>query len=114
MFPRKTNVTFFGSKYNRSVADGSITQELTEQYEKHQARKETARKEKEQDKQLAKMHSNIYAATFDLQAVLYTPCSLVSLMYYMRIFCYYNFTVFSLATLSGSCYVWTEVEAKRG
>ena len=102
------------TKYNRSVADGSITQELTEQYEKHQARKETARKEKERDKQLAKMHSNIYAATFDLQAVLYTPCSLVSLMYYMRKFCYYNFTIFSLATLSGSCYVWTEVEAKRG
>ena len=96
------------------MADGSITQELTEQYEKHQARKETDRKEKERDKQLTKTHSNIYAATFDLQAVLYTPCSLVSLMYYMRKFCYYKFTVFSLATLLGSCYVWTEFEAKCG
>lgn len=52
---------------------------------------------KERDKQLAK---NTCAATFDLQAVLYTP--------------YNNFTVFSLATLSGTCYVRTEVETKCG
>lgn len=102
------------TRYHRSMADGSATEELKQQYAIHQARKNTAREEKERDKQLAKAHTNIYAATFDLQAVLYTPCSMVSLMYYMRKFCCYNFTVFSLANLTGTCYVWTEVEGKRG
>ena len=70
------------TKYHRSMADGSGTDELEQQYDIHQARKTTAR-EKERDEQLAKSNANIYAATFDLQAVLYTPCSMVSLMYYM-------------------------------
>ena len=102
------------TKYHRSMADGSATDELQQQYAIHQARKTTAREEKERDKQLAKANTNIYAATFDLQAVLYTPCSMVSLMYYMRKFCCYNFTVFSLANMTGTCYLWTEVEGKRG
>ncbi|MEW8548304.1 MAG: hypothetical protein AB2693_32775 [Candidatus Thiodiazotropha sp.] len=102
------------TKNHRSVADGSATQELEQQYAIHQTRKNTARDEKERDKQLAKTHPNIYAATFDLQAVLYTLCSMVSLMYYMRKFCCYNCTVFSLANLTGTCNLWTEVEGKRG
>lgn len=39
---------------------------------------------------------------------------MVSLMYYMRKFCCYNCTVFSLANLTGTCNLWTEVEGKRG
>ena len=39
---------------------------------------------------------------------------MVSLMYYMRKFCCYNFTVFYLANLTGTCYLWTEVTGKRG
>ena len=39
---------------------------------------------------------------------------MVSLMFYMRKFCCYNFTVFYLANLTGTCYLWTEVEGTRG
>ena len=39
---------------------------------------------------------------------------MVSLMYYMRKFCCFNFTVFCLANLTGICYLWTEIEGKRG
>ena len=49
-----------------------------------------------------------------LQAMLYMTCSMVSLMYYMRNFRFNTFTVFSLALLTGTCYVWTEVQGKRG
>ena len=96
------------------MADGSATatDELKQRYAIHQDRKTTAREEKEPDKQLAKANANIYAATFDLQAVLYTPYSMASLMYYMRKFCCYNFTVSILANLT--CNLWSEVEGKRG
>ena len=87
------------------MADGSATDELKQQYAIHQARRTTAREDKERHIQLAKANANIYDATFDLQAVLYTPCSMVSLMYYMRKLCCYNFTVFSLANLTGTCYL---------
>ena len=100
------------TKYHRSMADGSATDELGQQYAIHQDRKTTAREEKERDKQLAKANAYIYAATFDLQAVLYTPYSMANLMYYMRKFCCYNFTVSILANLT--CNLWSEEEGKRG
>ena len=51
---------------------------------------------------------------FDIQSVLYTPCTLVSLMYYMRKLCCYNLSVYNLSNQSGTCYLWSEVEAGRG
>ena len=56
----------------------------------------------------------MYVATFDLQAVLSTPCSLVSQIYYMRKLNSYNFTFYNLVNKSGTCYLWSEVDAKRG
>jgi hypothetical protein len=44
--------------------------------------KEREREEKELDKQKAKSDSAVYAATFDLEAVLYTPCSTVSQIFW--------------------------------
>ena len=70
----KKNQCNLCTKYHRSMTDGSATDELKQQYAIHQARKTTAREEKEHDKQLAKANANIYAATVLLiQAVLYTP-----------------------------------------
>ena len=39
---------------------------------------------------------------------------MISLMYYMRKFCCFKFTVFCFANLTGTCYLWTEIEGKRG
>jgi hypothetical protein len=41
-----------------------------------------AREEKEHAKERAKVNQSVYAATFDLEAVLYTPCSNVSQIFY--------------------------------
>jgi hypothetical protein len=64
--------------------EGNLTPVLKEEYEKHHERKVKAREEMKRDKELAKSSNDIFVATFDLQAVLATPCSLVSQLYYMR------------------------------
>jgi len=55
-----------------------------------------------------------FVATFDLQAVLQTLCSLVSQIYYMRKLNCYNLSIYNLGSQSATCYLWTEVDAKRG
>ena len=56
----------------------------------------------------------MFVCTFDLQSLLYTPLSLVSVMYYIRKLCCYNLSVYNLGTQAGTCYVWSETEAGRG
>lgn len=100
--------------YHRALEEGTVTAEQKDDYEKHQQRKKRAREEKETDKIKAQSQSNVHVACFDLQSVLYTPCSLVSVMYYMRKLCCYNLTFYSLGDHKGTCFVWSEVDAKRG
>ncbi|XP_045161170.2 uncharacterized protein LOC123526189 [Mercenaria mercenaria] len=83
-------------------------------YNLHQKRKAIAREEKDRDKQESKHQPKLHVCAFDLQAVLYTPCSLVSVMYYMRKLCVYNLSVYSLKNGDGSCYLWTETNGMRG
>jgi hypothetical protein len=45
-----------------------------------------AREEKKKDKEHAKISKDTFEATFDLQAVLQTPCSIVSQIYYSVFF----------------------------
>ena len=78
------------TKYNQLLVEGKMTEEIKTEYEKHQARKVRARQEKDEGKATAKSTKNTFVATFDLQSVLYTPCSLVSVMYCMRNLCCYN------------------------
>ncbi|KAF2890622.1 hypothetical protein ILUMI_15551, partial [Ignelater luminosus] len=54
------------------------------------------------------------AFTFDLQAVLYSPCSNVSFFYYTHRFCTYDLTVNDQAENQGICFVWNETDGKRG
>ena len=70
--------------YAKGVADGSLTEEEKEKYNEHHQLKIQAREEKKNDKDIAKSSMNVFVATLDLQAVLQTPCSLVSRIYYMR------------------------------
>lgn len=53
-------------------------------YKEHIDNKDQARKEKEEDKKKAKEVDSLKVYTFDLQSVLATPCSSVSVMYYAR------------------------------
>ena len=102
------------TKNYQLLKEGTVTEAMKTEYEKHQARKVRARKEKDEDKTTSKNTKNMFVCTFDLQSVLYTPCSLVSVMYYMRKLCCYNLSVYNLGTQAGTCYVWSETEAGRG
>ena len=102
------------TRYNQSISEGSVTDEMRTEYEKHQNRKVRARQEKDNDKDTAKTSTNTFVATFDLQSVLYTPCTLVSLMYYMRKLCCYNLSVYNVSSQAGTCYVWSETDGGRG
>ena len=53
-------------------------------------------------------------ATFNLQSVLQLPCSDVSSMYYKRKLCVYNFTIYEANSRVGHCYLWNELDGKRG
>lgn len=83
-------------------------------YKEHIDNKDQARKEKEEDKKKAKEVDSLKVYTFDLQSVLATPCSSVSVMYYARKYATYNSTFYNLATVEGFCYVWNESDGQRG
>ncbi|KAK7093661.1 hypothetical protein V1264_007365 [Littorina saxatilis] len=101
-------------KYHEEKRKHTLTEELEQEYLAHQERKQELRAEKAKDKQMAKENPNLHVATFDLEAVLSTPCSLVSQTHYKRKLAVYNLTVFSLADKQAECYVWNETEGKKG
>ena len=89
-------------------------QEDSQEYKNHLLRKEQCRIEKQEDKAKAENDLTHTSLTFDLQKVLSTPNSSVSLFYYKRKLSTYHFTVFDQRTHEGTCYVWHEHEGKRG
>ena len=83
--------------------------------EEHLARNEEAQKAKATDKQRACENASFRSITFDLQSVLQVPSSDASLMYYKRKLCCYNFTIYEQASPNDAhCYLWSEVDGKRG
>ena len=102
--------------YNRKLQAGTLAMdpETVVKYNEHQVRKQEAREQKEQDKLKAIEDKTRYVATFDLQAVLTTPCSLVNEMYYARKLCCYNLTIYSLGDKQVYCHLWDETQGKRG
>jgi hypothetical protein len=91
-----------------------VTEIMKTEFEEHQKRKTLARGEKDLDKSFAKKKHTYHAATFDLEAVLPVPCSLVSQVYYKRKLSCYNLSVYSLADGKTTCFMWNESEGKRG
>lgn len=71
---------------------------------------------KASDKAAAALDSPTKVYTFDMQAVLTTPCSAVSPMctYYSRKFATYNCTFYDMVTKEGYCFVWNETDGQRG
>ena len=100
--------------FERRREAGTIDDLLQHEYDEHQKQKERAREEKSRDKDRAKTDKGIYVATFDIQAVLTTPCSLVGELYYSRKLCCYSLTIYSLADKQVVCHVWDETQCKRG
>ena len=100
--------------YQQASEAGSISDQYQEIFDNHIQRKVRARAEKELDKQFAKEKECYHTATFDMEAVLQVPYSLVSQVYYKRKLCCYNLSVYSLKDGNASCFLWNETEGKRG
>ena len=71
-------------------------------------------KKRRKIKDMAISSPELFVGTFDLQAVLQTPCSLVSQLYYMIKLNCYNLSIYNLASTHATCYLWSEVDAQRG
>lgn len=87
---------------------------MQQRFEDHLRNKTIAREEKQRDTALAHENANVMVAVYDMQAVLPTPCSLVSDFYYKSKLATMNFTVYNIANKIGHCYVWNETIGKRG
>lgn len=83
-------------------------------FQRHIDNKNGARKEMNNDKELAKTDKTVCVANVDLQKVLSLPKAEISCLYYKRKVSVYNFTIFNMANHDGFCYVWDETTAKRG
>ncbi|CAG5044313.1 unnamed protein product [Parnassius apollo] len=84
------------------------------EYTLHIANKTVVREVKETYKYQSKQSNVIVTAAYDLQKVLNTPQSEVSLFYYKRKFAVYNFTIYDIGKAEGYSYVWNETIGKKG
>lgn len=101
------------TKYNNLTTEEKV--DFQEIYSTHIRNKELAQMEKRMDKQKSATDPHFQSVTFDLQSVLYTPCSAVSTLFYKRKLSVYNFTVYEQAKeKNGFCYLWPETDGNRG
>lgn len=87
---------------------------LKQKQDEHLKRKDSAREQKCSDKIRAKTDNSFYVATFDLQAVLNAPCTLVGELYDKRKLSCFNLSFYSLGDENGTCYLWDETQGERG
>lgn len=93
----------------------AVKEKLKHRYEKHCAEKNKIREIKSYIKEKAlKDSSEIACASFDLQQVIYLPQSRESALFYKRRLANYNFTVYDITSKECHCFVWSELESKRG
>ena len=111
--PKKDQCSFC-NLYQQQKINGTLSPEMEESYKEHQIRKVEGREEKGRDKIKAKEEKTFHACTFDLEAVLSTPCSLVGELYYKRKLSCYNLSFNSLGDKKGVCYLWDESQGGRG
>lgn len=80
------NLSFFHPKkdqcqicnyFEQLKTEDRVDSKSQKEYDDHHQRKVMARQEKENDKTRAKSDPKFHASTFDLEAVLTTPCNLV-------------------------------------
>ena len=84
---------------------GSVSDE---EYEKHRELKTMAQQKKAEDKAASVEDSSLSVWTMDLQAVLLSPKTDASCMFYKTKLQLHNFTLFCLDNKEGYCYCWDE------
>ena len=127
IFARDFNLGFYVPKKDqckicvqRERLDGAERENYDRDiYNPHVDRKVRANSAKSADKEHAseslKTGDGSYRSiNFDLQSVLYTPCSAVGPLFYKRKLAVYNFTIYEQITHEGFCFLWNETIAKRG
>ncbi|CAH1111545.1 unnamed protein product [Psylliodes chrysocephalus] len=117
IFNTETNIAFHMPKKDQCTlcenyknATEESKANIREKYENHLKEKDQSRLEKIRDVE----NPNICVYSYDLQAVLPTPCGDVNAFYYKSKLSTLNFTIFDLKDKKGYCYLWHEAIAKRG
>lgn len=118
---RRYNLGFFKPKKDQckfclayKAFSSKKQEEEKSKFELHMAKKESARRERDLDKEVSQSNKKIIAFNFDLQAVLTTPKGPSGQIFYMRKLAVYNLTVYNLGNQKVLCYVWDETQGKRG
>ena len=87
---------------------GNVNEDI---WNRHMKKKESARKEKENEKKLASNPVNeVTVVCMDVQRVLLAPSMNASALYYKTKLATHNFTFYNLATREVQCYMWYEGE----
>jgi len=102
------------SLYEQHRIEGTIPEDVEHNYQVHQQRKEESRSEKSKDKKRAEDDKSVHVSTYDLQAVLSVPCSLVGDLYYKRKLSCYNLSFYNIGNKNGQCFLWDETQGGRG
>lgn len=92
------------------------TEMLEANYQAHLSKKDRAREEKRSDRKLAETsNENIFCCNFDLQQVLMVPNDPTNnALFYKQRLKTFNFTIYNVVSKQGDCYMWSEIEGKRG
>ena len=123
IFNHNYNLSFFKPKkdqcsvctlHDEKKNNDTETPEMKQKFDGHQKRKEASRKEKARDKERAQKDKSYHVSTFDLEAVLSVPCSLVGELYYKRKLSCYNLSFYNLGNANGTCFLWDETQGGRG
>lgn len=86
------------------------------EYDCHLLAKDRARIEKPKDKEQAKYSNGAFlSCNFDLQQVLLSPTDPTNnALFYKQRLKSFNFTIYDVNTKRGDCFMWNEVQGKRG
>lgn len=98
----------------KTSTDDAVQNDITDRQKNHHEQADIAYKCKSTDKLIAQTNSSIKVFAFDLQQCLPTPYLENSLSFYKRQLWTFNFTVHDLVTNQPYCYMWSEVDARRG
>ncbi|CAH2014687.1 unnamed protein product [Acanthoscelides obtectus] len=88
---------------------------LEDSFAAHIAEKDSVRKKKKDAKESSQENPEaIASAVFDLQQIISLPRSNESGIFYSRRLSVFNFTIYNLGNKNCLCYLWNEINSKRG
>ncbi|CAC5393377.1 unnamed protein product [Mytilus coruscus] len=110
---RKINVLFVQYIMRKNSEENWMTM-TKNNFVRHQRKTRKFEDQKVKRQTKSKTYKSFVVSTFDLEAVLPTPCSMVGDLYYKRCLSIYNLSFYSLGDGKGTCYLWDEVNGGRG